>query len=85
MTVPRIAAAENDAVIVQYLKNYGTQLWSLRHIYAQKFDSSGNAMWPDTGVVISNAGGLGPQMEPDLKPDGSGGAYSFWYETRATT
>jgi hypothetical protein len=82
LSIPRIAAAENDAVIVQYLWHTGSQYWMPRHIYAQKFDSAGHAMWPDTGVVISDTTGIGIQMKPNIVPDRAGGAYSFWYDTR---
>jgi hypothetical protein len=82
LSIPRIAAADNDAVIVQYLWHTGPDFWSPRYIRAQKYDSLGVAMWPDTGLIISNAGGIGVQMKPNIIPDGAGGAYSFWYDTR---
>ena len=82
LSIPRIAAAGNDAVIVQYLWHTGPDFWSPRYIRAQKYDSLGGAMWSDTGVVISNAGGIGVQMKPNIMPDGAGGAYSYWYDTR---
>jgi hypothetical protein len=83
LSIPRIAAADNDAVIVQYLWHTGTEYWLPRYIRAQKYDSLGGAMWSDTGVVISNAGGIAVQMKPNIRPDGTGGAYSYWYDTRA--
>jgi hypothetical protein len=81
LSIPRVVAAEDDAVILQYLIARGSGMYAPKHIKAVKFDVMGNAMWPDTGVMISSAGGIGPQMKPDLIADGAGGAYSFWYDS----
>jgi hypothetical protein len=83
LSIPRIVPAEDDGVILQYLVHQGTQFWSPKFIHAQLFDAEGDMQWPDTGVVVSNAGGLGPQMKPDILPDGFGGAYSYWYDSHS--
>ncbi|RPH96746.1 T9SS C-terminal target domain-containing protein [candidate division KSB1 bacterium] len=85
LSIPRIAPAENDGVIVQYLKHLGPEFWAIRHICMQKFDSFGTAQWPASGVVVSDAGGIGVQMKPDMLADGAGGAYSYWYDSRDNT
>ena len=49
-------------------------------IYAQKFDSSGNALWTENGVLICGADEY--QEEPQLVSDGSGGAIITWQDPR---
>ncbi len=83
LSIPRIIPAENDGVILQYLDAQGSMFWDPKYLYMQKFDSLGTAQWTAGGVGVSTTvGGFGPQMRPDLAPDGSGGAFSFWYESR---
>ena len=81
VSIPRLAPADNDEVILQYLVHQGSEWWSPKHIYAQKFDSSGNHLWGNDGIVVSNAGGLGPQMRPNIVSDANGGVYSYWYDS----
>jgi hypothetical protein len=79
LSIPRIVAADSDAVIVEYLVQTGPNFMSPRDIYVQKFDSMGTALWGD-GLPISVVGQLGIQMFPDLMADGAGGAYCYWYD-----
>ncbi len=81
VSIPRLAAAEDDGAILQYLVHRGSQYYSPKHIFAQHFDPSGSMMWSDTGAVVSDAGGLGPQMKPEVMADGVGGAFSYWYDS----
>ncbi|MCP4583821.1 MAG: hypothetical protein GY839_19600 [candidate division Zixibacteria bacterium] len=83
LSMPRIASADNDGVILQVLVSTGPNYWDPKHIYAHKFDSLGTALWGGSGVAVSTAGGIGMQMVPSLADDGNGGAYSYWYDTRA--
>lgn len=81
LTIPRLAAADSDNVILEYLVPRASGMYAIKHIKAQKFAADGQTMWGDTGVFVSTAGGLGPQMWPDIIPDGDGGAYCYWYDT----
>lgn len=81
ITIPRIAPAENDGVILQYLIPQGSGMYAQRYIYTQKYDSLGQPQWTAGGVLISNAGGISSWMKPNLISDGMGGMYSFWYDT----
>ncbi len=47
-------------------------------IYAQKFDVFGNAQWKENGVIVSNLDG--PEVEPKIAADNSGGCYVSWIE-----
>jgi hypothetical protein len=82
-TNPRIVAADSDAIIVQYLKPQGTVGVPPQHIYAQKFDVGGTAVWAAGGVPIMTTNGIAPWMlQEELVSDGAGGAISYWYDTR---
>lgn len=50
------------------------------NIYAQHLDSAGTVSWPSKGIAISNA--VGSQFDPQLVPDGNGGAIASWYDKR---
>ncbi len=80
-SIVRLAPALNDEFILQMLKATGSG-YAPKHLYAFKFDSLGVALWGDAGVVVTSAGGFGFQMRPDIIPDGAGGVYSYWYDSR---
>ena len=83
LSIPRIAPADNDGVILQNLSATGPNWWSDKHLYIHKFDAAGNALWGGlTGIPVQTAGGFGVQMRPEVASDGAGGAYCFWYDTR---
>lgn len=82
MSIARIAPAEDDGVILQALVATGPNYWDPKHLYAYKYDADGQSLWGENGVVVSNAGGFGPQMRPDIVADGAGGVYSYWYDSR---
>jgi len=82
MSIARIAPAEGDGIILQALVATGPEYWDPKHLYAYKYDADGESQWGDNGVVVSNAGGFGPQMRPDIIADGAGGVYSYWYDSR---
>jgi hypothetical protein len=52
-------------------------------IYAQRVNSSGSVQWTANGVPLCTA--AGDQDEPQLLPDGSGGAFIVWQDMRSGT
>jgi len=82
LSIPKLSAALNDEFILQYLKSQGSHYYDPKHLYARKYDASGANLWGTEGVVVTNAGGFGLQMRPDMVPDDSGGAISYWYDSR---
>lgn len=53
-----------------------------KHIYAQKLDASGAAVWNrGSPVIVFNSGSLQFGSFPDFVPDGSGGAVFGWYSS----
>ena len=82
LSQPRIAATDNDGVILLYLRHLGHETWSPRHIYVQKYNAAGAPQWGADGVRVDSAGGIGPQVIPEILADGAGGAYAYWYAAR---
>ena len=79
---PRIVAAENDGVIVSYMQASGPNYYNPQYLYARKFDMNGADVWNSAGEAINTAGGIALYMEQSLIPDGAGGGYEAWYDTR---
>jgi hypothetical protein len=52
-------------------------------IYAQRLDANGNALWTGDGVPICAA--TGDQTDPEVIPDGAGGAIIAWPDFRSNT
>src|SRR6185295_1567301 len=50
-------------------------------IYVQRVDGSGTTRWTPNGVALCTA--TGDQWNPELVPDGSGGAIVTWSDDRA--
>lgn len=78
----RLAAAEADGVILQVQAASGPNFWDPSYLYMYKFDVSGGTPWGPDGVEVMTTGGIAAYMRMDISEDGSGGAYSFWYDTR---
>jgi len=66
-------------VILALVHQNGTQFFSPKFLEAQKFDSTGAALWGATPVSIMNAGSLQIGNFPSFVTDGSGGAVFAWY------
>jgi hypothetical protein len=52
-------------------------------IYAQRIDGGGNILWTQNGVPICTASGA--QADPQITPDGGGGAIISWRDERSGT
>ena len=69
------------------ISNDGTMIiaWSdtrnsIRDIFVQKIDSSGNYLWDENGTVVVDFEGR--QEDPLLVSDDNGGAYIIWRDYR---
>lgn len=49
-------------------------------IYGQRVDATGGKMWNSTGIQLSYSAGF--QYYPQMRPDGSGGAFIVWEDNR---
>lgn len=52
-------------------------------LYAQRIDNSGTIRWEAQGVAVSKE--IGFQLDPDIVPDGEGGAFIAWADERNTS
>jgi hypothetical protein len=75
---PHLIADGNGGAIVAWEDNRSGSL-----IYAQRMSNSGVAQWTANGVAVAPAGS--GQGQPQLAPDGSGGAIIAWKDYRSTT
>lgn len=82
MSNPQMVSVDNDGFILQAMVKSGPNYWDSYDIYMYKFDAYGDTLWGGDGVVVSNGGGLAFYMIPYLVPDGFGGAFSYWYDSR---
>jgi hypothetical protein len=76
---PQIAYTGNGCAIICWEddRNYLTED---TNIYAQRIDTSGVQYWIFNGMPVCRA--LGAQETPSVCPDGSGGAYICWVDSR---
>ena len=81
-TWPQPIAVENENFIVKYYEDSGPVWAPTRHIYAQKYDANGNAVWT-LPAAISTAGGITAWTQdlPIVK-DNANGFFIGWYDDR---
>jgi len=77
-TRPHLVASEGDRVILFWFKESGVPWSPIKHLYAQKFDSDGNPVWPEE-VPLYLGDDIPVYVEPVLVSDRAGGAYVGWY------
>ena len=53
---------------------------SMRDVYVQKIDASGNSLWGEDGIAVTTA--FGRQEDPLLVSDDNGGAFIIWIDYR---
>lgn len=79
---PQLMPVGNDEVIMKYYVDSGPSWAPTRHIYAQRFDANGTAVWTSPALV-SNAGSIQAwlQILPMIN-DGNDGFYISWHDYR---
>ncbi|MGE5317955.1 MAG: carboxypeptidase regulatory-like domain-containing protein [Chloroflexota bacterium] len=79
---PQLLPVGTDDFIMKYFDDAGNPPYPTRHVYAQKYNSSGTAVWASP-AVISEAGGISSwtQIFPFIN-DGSDGFYIAWHDDR---
>lgn len=76
---PTLTTDDSGGAIITWYDGRGTDT----DIYAQRVDAGGSVRWSGDGVVLCSA--QGPQWDPVITRDGSGGAIVAWYEARFDT
>lgn len=74
-----VVPAENGAYVVQWVRDIHS-FSSPRHIRAQKFDASGNALWANP-VAVYDLNSVPIAYQPIVRPDGAGGAVFCWHRS----
>ncbi len=81
-TWPQPIAVENGYVIVKYYEDSGPVWAPTRHLYAQKFDTDGNAVWASP-AAISTAGGISAWTQDlPIVNDDDNGFFIGWHDDR---
>jgi hypothetical protein len=71
----------DDSFIVAFYKQTGPSYSPTRHVYAQKFDASGAAVW-GSDAAISTAGGISAWTNLGVASDASDGILVSWIDDR---
>ena len=79
---PQLLPVGTDDVILKYFHDTGPAYSPTRHVYAQRYNASGSAVWASP-TIISNAAGISAwtQVFPFIN-DGSDGFYIAWHDDR---
>ncbi len=79
---PQLMPVGTDDVIMKYFEDTGPSYSPTRHVFAQRYDANGAAVW-GSPAVISNVGGISAwtQIFPMIN-DGSDGFYIAWHDDR---
>jgi hypothetical protein len=79
---PQLLAVGGDEVIMKYFEDSGVPWAPTRHVYAQRYDQSGNGIWTNP-TVISNAGGISAWTQIfSFIGDGNDGFFIAWHDDR---
>lgn len=81
-TWPQLMPVGTDDVLMKYYEDTGVSWAPTRHVYLQRFNSSGQGVWANAAVV-SNAGSITAwtQILPFIS-DGNEGCYIAWHDYR---
>jgi hypothetical protein len=79
---PQLLPVGTDEFIMKYYHDTGSFPAITRHIYAQKYNASGSAVW-SSPTIVSDQGGIAAwtQILPIVN-DGSDGFYIAWHDDR---
>ena len=80
-TEPRIAADGESGAIVTWEDQRSGSGFGSAEIYAQRISAGGAVQWTPNGVALCTA--LYDQSNPDIVPDGAGGAIVAWADMRS--
>lgn len=79
---PQALAVEDGNFILKYYQDSGPSWSPTRHAFAQKYNSSGEALW-ETPVSLSNAGGISSWTQVlSMVKDINNGFYIAWHDDR---
>ena len=79
---PQLIPVGSDDVIMKFFEDSGVFPMTIRHVYAQRFDANGNAVWSED-TIISNAGGITVWTQVfNIISDENNGCFISWHDSR---
>lgn len=79
---PQLLSVGNDDFIMKYFDDAGSFPYPTRHVYAQRFNSTGTGVWASP-ALISDAGGIaGFNQIFSFINDGNDGFFIAWHDDR---
>ena len=82
LTWPQLLPVGADDVIMKYFEDSGPPNAPTRHVFAQRYNSSGTAVW-GSAATVSTAGGISAWTQIfSFINDGSDGFYMAWHDDR---
>jgi len=79
---PQPFAVENDNILLKFYHDSGPIWAPTRHLYVQKFDADGNAVWAED-TVVSNVTGITAWTQVlNIISDGNNGCFISWHDSR---
>ncbi len=82
LTWPQLMPVGTDDIILKYFDDEGNPPYPTRHVFAQRYNSAGTAVW-SSPAVISDAGGISSWTQIfSFINDGSDGFYIAWHDDR---
>ncbi len=80
-TGARVLGVDGDNYLMGFYKETGSFPALTRHIYVQKFDGAGSALW-SSDVLASNANGISAFTNFNIASDGANGMILAWTDDR---
>lgn len=81
-TWPQLMPVGNDDFIMKYYEDSGPSYSPTRHLYVQRYNSEGTAVWAEP-APISTAGGISAWTQIlSMKNDGNDGVFIAWHDGR---
>lgn len=81
-TAPKLLGVENGNYLMAFYKETGSFPGITRHIYAQKFNSLGTAVWGADAVVTTSNGVSPYSYNPTILSDNANGLIVAWTDDR---
>lgn len=79
---PQLLALDNDEFLLKYYEDSGVPWSPVRHLFVQKFDADGAAVWAQPATV-SDMGGISAWTQIiSFVGDGNGGCFLAWNDDR---
>lgn len=77
-TAPQLVASADGDFILAFYKQTGSPWAPIRHIYAQRFQETGDIAWVDD-ILVSDLGGISGWTNLNIKSDNNDGLFIAWH------